>query len=129
MKALASERRRFGSRRLQVLRQRPGMAMNRKQLRRLSAEEKRQVRRRGGRKRALGTRRPLIVPDWPNQRWRRDCVRDACTDGRRCRVVTVVDDQTRECWALVVDTSIARRRVARAGRQHCPARSAADGGQ
>jgi putative transposase len=113
MKALASERRRFGYRRIHVMLQRQGIAMNLKKLRRLYAEEKLQVRRRGGRKRALGTRRPMIVPDWPNHRWSLDFVSDAFTDGCRFRVLTVVDDHTRECLALVVDTSISGRRVAR----------------
>jgi putative transposase len=113
MKALASERRRFGYRRIHVMLQRQGIAMNLKKLRRLYAEEKLQVRRRGGRKRALGTRRPMIVPDGPNHRWSLDFVSDAFTDGRRFRVLTVVDDHTRECLALVVDTSISGRRVAR----------------
>ncbi|RUT34731.1 transposase [Arsenicitalea aurantiaca] len=72
-----------------------------------------QVRKRGGRKRALGTRRPIIVPDQPNQRWGLDFVSDALTDGRRFRVLTVVDDHTRECLALVVDTSLSGRRVVR----------------
>lgn len=93
--------------------QRQGMVMNLKKLRRLYAEEKLQVRRRGGRKRALGTRRPMLVPDGPNHRWSLDFISDAFTDGRRFRVLTVVDDQTRECLALVVDTSISGHRVAR----------------
>jgi len=48
--------------------QREGIYMNHKNLRRIYAEEKLRVRRRGGRKRALGTRRPMEVPDGPNQR-------------------------------------------------------------
>jgi putative transposase len=59
----------------------------------------------------LGTRRPIIVPDQPNQRWSLDFVSDAFTDGRRFRVLTVVDDHTRGCLALVVDTSLFGRRV------------------
>ena len=71
------------------------------------------MRRRGGRKRALGTRRPMLVPDGPNHRWSLDFISDAFTDGRRFRVLTGGDDQTRECLALVVDTSISGHRVAR----------------
>ena len=70
-------------------------------------------RKRGGRKRALGTRRPMLVPDQPNQRWSLDFVSDAFTDGRRFRVLTVVDDHTRECLALVADTSLSGRRMMR----------------
>jgi putative transposase len=110
---IASERRRFGYRRVHVLLQREGVQVNHKKLRRLYAEEKLQVKRRGGRKRALGTRRPMTVPDAPNRRWSLDFVSDAFTDCRRFRVLAVVDDFTRECLALVPDTSISGLRVAR----------------
>ena len=113
MKTVASERRRFGYRRIHVMLKRQGIVMNLKKLRRLYGEEKLQVRKRGGRKRALGTRRPMLVPDRPNQRWSLDFVSDSFTDGRRFRVLTVVDDHTRECLALVADTSLSGLRVAR----------------
>ena len=101
MKAVAAERRRFGYRRIHVMLERQGIVMNLKKLRRLYREEKLQVRRRGGRKRALGTRRPMLLPDAPNIRWSLDFVSDALTDGRRFRVLAVVDDYSRECLALV----------------------------
>ena len=113
MKTVASQRRRFGYRRIHVMLQRQGLEMNIKKLRRLYGEEKLQVRKRGGRKRALGTRRPMLVPDRANQRWSLDFVSDAFTDGRRFRVLTLVDDHTRECLALVADTSLGGRRVVR----------------
>lgn len=84
-----------------------------KKLRRIYVEEKLQVRRRGGRKRALGTRRPMEVPDGPNQRWSLDFVSDAFTDGRRFRILTVIDDFTKENVLLVSDTSISGLRVTR----------------
>ena len=71
------------------------------------------VRRRSGRKRAVGTRAPIPVPAGPNRRWSLDFVHDQMTDGRRFRILTVVDDSTRECLALVADTSISGKRVAR----------------
>ena len=113
MKKVASERRRFGYRRIHLMLQRQGIAMNHKKLRRLYREEKLQVRRRGGRKRALGTRRPILLPDGINQRWSLDFVSDAFTDGRRFRVLAVVDDYSRECLALVADTSLSGHRVTR----------------
>ena len=113
IKRIAKERRRFGYRRINVMLQREGIYMNHKKLRRIYAEEKLQVRRRGGRKRALGTRRPMEVPDGPNQRWSLDFVSDAFTDCRRFRILTVVDDFTKECVALVPDTSISGLRVTR----------------
>jgi len=87
--------------------------MNHKKLRRLYAEERLQVRRRGGRKRALGTRAPMTLPQAPNQRWSLDFVSDTLTDGRRFRILAVVDDFTRECLCLVADTSLSGARVAR----------------
>lgn len=113
LKALTQERRRFGYRRLHVLLRREGHVVNRKRIQRLYREEKLMVRRRGGRKRALGLRRPIEVPHGPNQRWSLDFVSDQLTDGRRFRILAVVDDHTRESLALLADTSLSGRRVAR----------------
>ena len=90
-----------------------GVLINHKKLRRLYAEERLQIRRRGGRKRALGTRAPLVLPHGPNQRWSLDFVSDTLTDSRRFRILAVVDDFTRECIALVADTSLSGIRVGR----------------
>jgi putative transposase len=101
LKELAAERRRFGWRRLKLLLEREGIRMNHKKLRRLYVEDRLQVRRRGGRKRALGTRAPMTLPQGPNQRWSLDFAADTLTDGRRFRILVVVDDFTRECLCLV----------------------------
>ena len=113
MKAIAVERRRFGYRRLHVMLKREGFVVNHKRLFRLYREERLTVRRRGGRKRALGTRRPIETPLLPNQRWSLDFVSDQLTDGRRFRILAIVDDCTRECLALVADSSLSGLRVAR----------------
>ena len=113
LRDLAGERRRFGYRRLHVLLRREGIEVNHKKLYRLYKEEKLTVRRRGGRKRALGTRRPMTVPDRPNRRWSLDFLADTLNCGRRFRILAVVDDFSRECLGLVVDTSISGVRVAR----------------
>jgi putative transposase len=113
LRELAAARRRFGYRRLHILLCREGLLMNQKKLRRIYAEERLQVRRRGGRKRALGTRVPLTLPQGPNQRWSLDFLSDAMTDGRRFRILAVVDDFTRECLCLVADTSLPGLRVTR----------------
>jgi putative transposase len=113
MKQVASERRRFGYRRIHVMLERQGIIMNLKKLRRLYKQEKLAVRKRGGRKRALGTRRPIVLPSRANERWSLDFISDAFTDGRRFRVLAVVDDFTRECLALVPDTSLSGLRLAR----------------
>jgi putative transposase len=113
LRELAAIRRRFGYRRLHILLRREGIVMNHKKLRRLYREERLQVRRRGGRKRALGTRAPMALPQGPNQRWSLDFLSDAMTDGRRFRILAVVDDFTRQCLTLVADTSLPGLRVAR----------------
>ena len=114
LKELALERRRFGYRRLHILLRREGIELNHKKLFRLYREERLTVKKRGGRKRALGTRAPMTLPQGPNQRWSLDFVCDMLADGRRFRIlVVVVDDFTRECLALVVDTSLSGMRVAR----------------
>ena len=113
LRELAQERRRFGYRRLGWLLAREGHAMNHKKLYRLYREEKLMVRRRGGRKRALGTRTPMKLPHTINQRWSLDFVSDTLADGRRFRILCVVDDFSRECLATVVDTSLSGVRVVR----------------
>ena len=113
LRELAAIRRRFGYRRLHILLRREGIIMNHKKLRRLYREERLQVRRRGGRKRALGTRAPMTLPQGPNQRWSLDFLSDAFADGRRIRIPAIVDGFTRECLALVPDTSLPGLRVVR----------------
>jgi putative transposase len=113
MKAIAHERRRFGYRRVHILLKREGYMVNHKKLFRLYREEKLAVRRRGGRKRAIGTRAPMMIPLAPNERWSLDFVSDQLTDGRRFRILAIVDDCTRECLALVADTSLSGFRVVR----------------
>ena len=97
MKAIAHERRRFGYRRVHILLKREGYMVNHKKLFRLYREEKLAVRRRGGRKRAIGTRAPMMIPFAPNERWSLDFVSDQLTDGRRFRILAIVDRYTREC--------------------------------
>ena len=113
LRELASQRRRFGYRRLHILLTREGLVMNHKKLRRLYREERLAVRRRGSRKRALGTRAPMALPQGPNRRWSLDFLSDAFSDGRRFRILAIVDDFTRECLALVADTSLPSLRVVR----------------
>lgn len=113
LRALASERRRFGYRRLGILLEREGFRANHKKVYRLYAEEGLAVKRRRGRKRAIGTRSPMLLPEGPNERWSLDFVSDALSDGRRIRTLCIVDDFTREALAIVVDVSLSGLRVAR----------------
>jgi putative transposase len=113
LRELAHQRRRFGYRRLHVLLRRDGITINRKKTQRLYREEGLTVRRRRGRKRAVGARVPAPVPMLPNQRWSLDFVHDQMVTGRRFRVLNIVDDVTRECLAAIPDTSISGKRVVR----------------
>ena len=113
LRALAAERRRFGYRRLHVLLRQEGLVTNRKRTERLYREEGLTVRKRRGRKRATGTRAPILTVAAPNARRSVDFVHDQLACGRRLRILNVVDDVTKECLAAIVDTSISGRRVAR----------------
>jgi len=55
----------------------------------------------------------MLIPQAPNERWSLDFVADQFTDGRRLRILVVIDDCSRECLALIADTSISGTRVAR----------------
>ena len=113
LRELAAERRRFGYRRLHVLLRREGLVQNRKRTQRLYREEGLTVRRRRGRKRATGSRAPLLLPALPNARWSIDFVHDQLVCGRRFRILNVIDDVTKECLLALADTSISGKRVAR----------------
>lgn len=110
---LAAERRRFGYRRLAMMAQREGMTCNIKRIHRVYREAGLAVRRRKGRKRALGTRLPLPHPDMINQIWSLDFVSDALSCGRKLRLLGVMDQCSREGLNLTVDTSLPGLRVVR----------------
>ena len=80
---------------------------------RLYREEGLGVRKRKGRKRAIGVRAPILVEARPNARWSLDFVHDQMANGRRFRILNVTDDITHECLAAIPDTSISGHRVAR----------------
>jgi transposase InsO family protein len=113
LRDLANERRRFGYRRLFILLRREGEPSGINRIYRLYREEGLAVRKRRARRRAVGTRAPILVEARPNARWSLDFVHDQFACGRRFRVLNIVDDVTRECLAAIPDTSISGRRVAR----------------
>ena len=104
----------FGYRRLREMAKRQGRRMNLKKVYRLYREEGLAVRRRRGRKRAIGVREPLHQAQRPNQIWVLDFMSDMLETGRRFRVFNVEDQLTREGLAAEVDTSLPGPRVARA---------------
>jgi putative transposase len=113
LRELAAKRRRFGYRRLAVMLRREGFACNVKKVRRIYREENLMVKRRKGRKKAVGTRQPLPVADSVGQVWSLDFMSDAFTDGRRFRLLAVMDQCSRECLTAVADTSMPGLRVVR----------------
>lgn len=110
---LAQKRPRFGYRRLHVLLRREGYLVNHKWTERVYREEGLALRRKKRRKLAGGLRATFMACQKPNERWSMDFVSDSLTSGRKIRVLTVVDDYTRECPALEVDTSLGGVRVTR----------------
>jgi putative transposase len=110
---LANARRRFGYRRLFVLLRQHGEPSGLNRIYRLYREEGLSVRKRRARRRAVGTRAPILVEARPNARWSLDFVHDQFASGRRFRILNIVDDVTRECLAAIPDTSIPGLRVAR----------------
>jgi len=113
LRDLANVRRRFGYRRLFVLLRRDGEPSGINRIYRLYREEGLAVRKRRTRRKAMGSRSPILVEAKPNARWSLDFVHDQLACGRRFRILNVVDDVTRECLAAIPDTSISGRRVAR----------------
>ncbi|MDP1702822.1 MAG: IS3 family transposase [Aestuariivirga sp.] len=113
LRELANERRRFGYRRLFIMLRREGEPSGITRIYRLYREEGLGVRRRKGRKRAIGVRAPILVEVRPNARWSLDFVHDQMANGRRFRVLNITDDVTHECLGAIPDTSISGHRVTR----------------
>lgn len=113
LKELAGERRRFGYRRLAIFLRRDGFACNIKKVHRIYKEEQLMVKRRKGRKKATGTRAPLPRPDGLNQVWSLDFISDALNDGRRFRLLAIMDQCSREALSIAADTSMPGLRVVR----------------
>jgi putative transposase len=90
-----------------------GQWVNWKKRYKIYREEGLSPRKRGGRKRAAGTRVPMTIPQGPNRRWSLDFASDSLSCGRRFRIPNVIDDFSRECLAAVVDTLLPGDRDAR----------------
>lgn len=110
---LAQERRRFGYRRIHALLRREGVMVNHKRLYRLYQAEGLAVRRRRRRKGVAVEREPLERPSAANAVWSMDFVMDAFANGRRLKILTIVDDFTKESIDIVADHSISGAYVTR----------------
>jgi putative transposase len=114
LRELAASRVRYGYRRLTVLLRREGWKVNAKRIYRLYCQEGLIVRTKKRKKAASHPRVPQGVASGPNQRWSMDFIHDRLADGRAFRVLTVVDQYTRECLLLLADTSLSGEKVAAA---------------
>jgi putative transposase len=111
LRELAEQRKRFGSPRLHIMMKREGLVINHKRTERIYREEGLALRRKRRRKGAAGARVILASPQRVNERWSMDFVTDSIVTGRRFRALTIVDDYSRECPTIEVDTSLGGRRV------------------
>ena len=113
LRELAHQRPRFGYRRLGIFLRRDGIRINHKKLLRLYRSEGLVLPRKRPKRRFWQRPRPLLAAVRSNERWSMDFVQDRLQSGRRFRILTIVDDYTREWKATVVDTSIGGVRVVR----------------
>ena len=113
LRELAAERPRYGYQRLWALLRREGWEVNHKRVYRLYVEEGLKLRKRRRRSRAQVERVPLPAPTGADERYSMDFMRDTLSDGRVFRTLNIVDDYTRECLAIEVDTSLPGARVVR----------------
>ena len=112
LKDLASQYPRYGYPTLHGMLRSEGLVINPKRTYRIYSQLGLQVRTKR-RKKIVRPRIPMIVPNRMNQRWSVDFVSDQLADGRRFRILNVIDDYSRECVGQIVDTSISGFRVAR----------------
>ena len=111
MRELADVRRRFGCRRLHVLLKREHLVVNHKRTERIYKEENLSLRIRRRKKTASHGRVAIKEAEGVNELWAMDFLQDSLFDGRRTRVLAIIDMFTRECLRLEVDTSIKGQRV------------------
>jgi putative transposase len=111
IRELAHQRRRFGCPRIHLMLRREGLVINHKRTERIYREEGLSLRKRKRRKTAAMNRVILPTPERPNERWSMDFVTDSIVTGRRFRALVIVDDYSRECPVIEVDTSLGGRRV------------------
>ena len=108
---IAATKRRYGYRRIYIRLRREGWAVNRKHVYRLYREAALAVRRRKRKSIGMVERTPLPKPLMAKQSISMGFVSDGLADGRRTRCLNIVDDCTRECLAIEVDTSLTGSRV------------------
>ena len=111
LRELAGQRKRFGSPRLHIMLKRENLVVNHKHTERIYRKEDLALRRKRRRKGAAGIRAVIPTAVRPNEQWSMDFVSDSTVTGRRFRALTIVDNYSRECPAIEVDTSLGGARV------------------
>lgn len=112
MRYWAAQKPKWGAPILHDILKSEGLVINHKRTERIYRQEGLSLRRKRRKKLPALRRVPLPVPDRPNQRWSMDFIHDQLSDGRRFRCLTLIDDFTRQCLAIYVDTSIGGSTVA-----------------
>jgi putative transposase len=112
MKAIADKRRRSGCQMLHLLLKREGLVINHKRTERIYREERLALSIRRRKKLASQGRIEITKAERPNELWAMDFMQDALHNGRRIRLLTVMDTYTKECLRIEADTSIRGTRVA-----------------
>lgn len=113
LKEHAQKRRRFGCPRLHVMLQRDGFIINHKRTERLYKEEGLSLRIKRRKKTASTLRAEVPRPTHPNHIWSMDFMKDALSDGRKLKVLPIIDEYTKKSFRIEVDTSITGARVVR----------------
>lgn len=115
IRELAHARPRFGYQRIHILLRREGWPVNKKRVRRLYRLEGLQLRLRVRRRKHMCLHRgPVPAPSSPHERWSMDFVHDQLFDGRPIRILTVIDQLSRESPLIEVDFSMSGQKVASA---------------
>ena len=111
LKELAGSRPRYGARRLHVLLRREGWLVNHKRIHRLYKELGLQLYTRRKKKLRSRARVPHELPKYINQRWSMDFVHDRVENGKRIRILAIMDLFSRECMSIIADHSMTAEKV------------------
>jgi len=113
LKELAQKRKRFGCPRLHVMLKRAGFKINHKRTERIYKEEGLSLRVKRRKKMAATLRTEVPRPTHPNHIWSMDFLRDGLSDGRKLKVLPIIDEYTKKSFRIEADTSINGARVVR----------------
>ena len=114
IKKTAYEKKRYGYRRIHMLMKREGVRVNHKRIYRIYSQLGLKISKRKNRRKATGERKVEKLITRPRQRWALDFVHDALANGRKIRILPIIDVYTRQCLKIVVASSLSSKSVLRA---------------